>query len=43
TGARRVLATAGVILFYCLLGVLDVRTPLDLAEYGRLYVSLVVP
>ncbi|MFN2426775.1 MAG: hypothetical protein ABR587_10070 [Candidatus Binatia bacterium] len=42
-GIRRVLATAGVLFFYCLLGVLDVRTPHALADYGRLYVSLFVP
>jgi len=42
-GLRRVTATAGVILFYCLLGVLDVRSPHDIADYGRLYVSLFVP
>ena len=42
-GLRRVLATAGVVFFYCLLGVLDVRTPYAIADYGWLYVSLFVP
>jgi hypothetical protein len=42
-GVRRVLATAGVVSFYCLLGVLDVRTPFDLSVYAAVYVSLFVP
>jgi hypothetical protein len=42
-GVRRVLATAGVVSFYCLLGVLDVRTPYDLADYVAVYASLFVP
>ncbi len=43
TGVRRVLAIAGVVSFYCLLGVLDVRTPYALSDYAAVYVSLFVP
>lgn len=42
-GWRRARATAGVLVFYGLLGILDVRSPFDLSEYASLYVSLVVP
>jgi hypothetical protein len=42
-GLRRVVATAGVVSFYCLLGVLDVRTPHNLTDYARFYLSLFVP
>jgi hypothetical protein len=43
TGVRRALATAVVVSFYCLLGVLDVRTPFGLSDYVAVYVSLFVP
>lgn len=42
-GVRRVVATVMVVVFYCLLNVLDVRTPHAIADYARLYVGLVVP
>lgn len=42
-GALRVLAIAGVLFYYCLLNVLDARTPYPIREYAALYVSLVIP
>jgi len=42
-GARRVLAIAVVVFYYCLLGVLDVRTSHGIGTYASLYLSLVVP
>lgn len=43
TGAHRVIATAGVILFYCLLNVLDVGKAHTIFDYGSFYVSLFWP
>ncbi|MFN2375662.1 MAG: hypothetical protein ABR538_03945 [Candidatus Binatia bacterium] len=42
-GPRRVLANAGVVAFYCLVGVLDARSPHSILEYAALYRSLVIP
>jgi len=42
-GVRRVTATVGVVAFYCLVGVLDVRTWHSIFEYGALYRSLFIP
>lgn len=42
-GPRRVLANAGVVAFYCLVGVLDARSPHSILEYAALYSSLVIP
>lgn len=42
-GVRRARAVAGVLLFYCLLGVLDVRTEHGIGEYAALYASLILP
>ncbi len=45
TGVRRVLATAGVITFYCLLNVLDVETApsCTIVDYASFYLSLMRP